>query len=118
MENITIIGAGIAGLCAAICLAEKGIANVREIIGAALNTVSETTDVLERDTVLYPRFDREKCIGCGRCILSCEDGGHQALKAGKGAKPVLDVRKCVGCHLCVLVCPEGAVRPAGKRRKL
>ena len=32
-----------------------------------------------RETIVYPRIDREKCIGCGRC------------------------------HLCRLVCPTGAI---------
>ena len=25
------------------------------------------------------RLDKEKCIGCGRCYVSCYDGAHQAL---------------------------------------
>ena len=96
-------------------LAEKGIAHVGDIVGEALPYVSETTDVLERDTVIYPSFHREKCIGCGRCMISCADGGHQAIRLNEKRQPVLDVRKCVGCHLCVLVCPENAIRPGGRR---
>ena len=57
-----------------------GIKSVKDIIGAGLDSVSDTTDVLERDTVLFPVFDTEKCNGCGRCVISCNDGGHQAIK--------------------------------------
>ena len=96
-------------------LAEKGISNVREIIGQALDTVSETTDTLERDTILFPRFEPDKCIGCGRCVISCNDGGHQAIRWGENRRPRLDGRKCVGCHLCILTCPEHAIMPAMKR---
>ena len=96
-------------------LAEKGISNVREIIGQALDTVSETTDALERDTILFPRFETDKCIGCGRCVISCNDGGHQAIRWGEDRRPRLDGRKCVGCHLCILTCPEHAIVPAMKR---
>ena len=96
-------------------LAEKGVSNVEEIRGLALDSVSETTDVLERDTVVYPRFQRDRCIGCGRCMISCADGGHQAIRIGRDRRPILDVRKCVGCHLCVLVCPEKAIHSARKR---
>jgi dihydroorotate oxidase B, catalytic subunit (EC 1.3.3.1) len=35
-------------------LAQFGISNVRDIVGAGLSSVSDTTDVLERDTVLFP----------------------------------------------------------------
>ena len=77
-------------------LAEKGLDSVEATRGLALDSVSETTDVLERDTIVFPKFHREKCIGCGRCFISCADG-------------------CVGCHLCVLVCPQRAISSSRKR---
>ena len=98
-------------------LAEKGFRSVGEARGLALSSVSETTDVLERDTVIYPKFHREKCIGCGRCEISCADGGHQAIRLGEDRKPRLDAQKCVGCHLCVLVCPQRAITSSRKRVK-
>jgi len=96
-------------------LAEKGFSSVREAVGLALDSVSETTDVLERDTVVFPKFNREKCIGCGRCEISCADGGHQAIRLNEGRRPILNGKKCVGCHLCVLVCPERAITSSRKR---
>lgn len=96
-------------------LAEKGFRGVDEARGLALSSVSETTDVLERDTVIYPKFHREKCIGCGRCTISCADGGHQAIRLDEDRKPRLDAKKCVGCHLCVLVCPQRAITSSRKR---
>ena len=96
-------------------LAEKGFAGVKEIVGLGLDALSPTTDALERDTVLFPRFNRERCIGCGRCAISCSDGGHQAIRLGAGRRPVLDGKKCVGCHLCALVCPQRAITAAPRR---
>ncbi len=96
-------------------LKEKGFASVAEARGLALDSVSDTTDVLERDTVVFPKFHRERCIGCGRCAISCADGGHQAIRLDEKRRPVLDGRKCVGCHLCVLVCPERAITSSRKR---
>ena len=96
-------------------LAEKGFAHVGEATGLALDFVSDSTDVLERDTVVFPKFHREKCIGCGRCVISCADGGHQAIHLTDDRKPVLDGRSCVGCHLCVLVCPQKAIAASRKR---
>ena len=96
-------------------LAEKGYESVKDIVGLAANTVSDSTDVLERDTVMFPKFDHAKCIGCGRCAISCSDGGHSAIMQGEDGKPKLDGSKCVGCHLCLLVCPEHAIGTAKKR---
>ena len=96
-------------------LAEKGFQSVQEAQGLAIDAVSKTTDVLERDTVIYPKFHREKCIGCGRCVISCADGGHQAIRLGPDRRPVLNGAACVGCHLCVLVCPARAISSSRKR---
>ena len=96
-------------------LAEKGFTSVKDAIGLALDTISDSTDVLERDTVIFPKFNREKCIGCGRCMISCADGGHQAITLNEERKPILNGKKCVGCHLCVLVCPQRAITSSRKR---
>ena len=96
-------------------MAEKGFTNIREFKGLGLDTVSQTTDVLERDTIVLPMFDRTKCIGCGRCEISCADGGHQAVRLDQDRRPVLNGKACVGCHLCLIVCPQGAIR-AGRKR--
>ncbi|MBR6014469.1 MAG: NAD-dependent dihydropyrimidine dehydrogenase subunit PreA, partial [Firmicutes bacterium] len=56
-------------------LAQLGLKSVKDLIGAGLDSVSDTTDALARDSVLFPKFDTETCIGCGRCVISCNDGG-------------------------------------------
>ena len=96
-------------------LAEKGFETVKEAVGLGLGALSGTTDVLERDSVIFPRFIRERCVGCGRCMISCMDGGHQAIRLDENRRPALDGKKCVGCHLCVLVCPQKAIAPGKKR---
>jgi dihydropyrimidine dehydrogenase (NAD+) subunit PreA len=98
-----------------IYLHEKGLSSIKEIIGAGLDAISETTDVLERDTIQFPKFHHDRCIGCGRCMISCMDGGHQAIRLNENRRPVLNGAKCVGCHLCLLVCPQRAITPAAKR---
>ena len=96
-------------------LAEKDFSNVRDAVGLGLDTLSATTDVLERDTVIFPQFLRERCIGCGRCSISCADGGHQAITMDENRRPILNGKNCVGCHLCLLVCPQRAIVPGKKR---
>ena len=90
--------------------------NVKDIIGSRINDVIDV-EKMERDIAIFPKFLRNKCDGCGRCYISCMDGGHQAIKFGDDRKPVLDGNKCVGCHLCKLVCPNGAIVSSGKAVK-
>ena len=92
-------------------LQRTGISSVRDLVGKALDEVVPT-DALDRKTVSYPKFNRQACVGCGRCSISCFDGGHQAIVMEE--KPRLNSEKCVGCQLCRLVCPAGAIS-AGAR---
>jgi len=95
-------------------LSSQGYKNISQIVGKALPNIVPA-DKLERDSICYPRFERNKCLGCGRCYLSCFDGGHQAIKIDENTRqPVLIVDKCVGCQLCVTVCPAEAIS-SGKR---
>ena len=90
-------------------MAEKGVEHVADLVGELLPKFNLPSD-LDRDTIVYPKIDREKCIGCGRCHVSCMDGGHQAIAFDSETRqPRIVGTKCVGCHLCRLVCPTGAI---------
>lgn len=93
-------------------MSEKGFNTIYDFLGKANEKIIPADD-LDRSHICFPKFDREKCIGCGRCFLSCYDGGHQAIRMNADSKPILDGKKCVGCHLCKIVCPLGAIS-AGK----
>jgi len=90
-------------------MAERGIAQVSDLVGELLPKFYLPSD-LDRDTIVYPMIDRDRCIGCGRCYTSCMDGGHQAINFDTETRqPRIVGTKCVGCHLCRLVCPTGAI---------
>ena len=90
-------------------LAERGITHLADIVGEELPNFVRPTD-LDRETIVYPKIDPNKCMGCGRCYVSCMDGGHQAIVFDAATrKPRMVGTKCVGCHLCRLVCPTGAI---------
>ncbi len=95
---------------------ERGIASIKELIGEELKNFVLPHD-LDRETMVFPKIDREKCIGCGRCYVSCADGGHQAIVFDEDRKPRIIGTKCVGCHLCRLVCPTGAIGMAKRMNK-
>jgi dihydropyrimidine dehydrogenase (NAD+) subunit PreA len=95
-------------------MADRGVEHVADLVGERLPEFRLPSD-LDRDTRVYPRFERSRCLGCGRCVISCSDGGHQALRMDPVTRrPQMDAAKCVGCHLCRLVCPVGAIS-SGKR---
>ena len=90
---------------------ERGYNNLDEFIGKALPNIIPAED-LDRSFMVLPDFNNKKCVGCGRCYVSCYDGGHQAIDWNeKKRRPVLN-DECVGCHLCLNVCPvQGCITP-------
>ena len=91
-------------------MAKSGIQRLGDLVGSQLGSFTTPTN-LDRSTVVYPIIDREVCVGCGRCEVSCADGGHQAIIFDRETRqPRIVGTKCVGCHLCRLVCPSGAIR--------
>ena len=89
-------------------MAERGITELKTLVGEQLKNFVKPSD-LDRETMVFPKIDRDKCIGCGRCYTSCMDGGHQAIDFNNDRTPRIIGTKCVGCHLCRLVCPTGAI---------
>ena len=83
-------------------MAERGIEHLEDLVGEQLPSFVLPSE-LDRDTMVYPKIDREKCIGCGRCFISCQDGGHQAITFDIDTRqPRIVGTKCVGC-------PTGAI---------
>ena len=97
-----------------IYMKEKNFIKVSDFIGLAKDNLV-SNDMLDKDTIEYPKFDYDKCIGCGRCYISCRDGGHNAIIFDKERNPSINYSKCVGCQLCKLVCPTLAITRATKR---
>ena len=90
-------------------MAKNGINELSQLVGEHITKFQKPIS-LDSETITYPKFNRELCIGCGRCYISCSDGGHQALVFDNETRqPHLIGSKCVGCHLCRLICPTGAI---------
>lgn len=88
---------------------EQGVNSLKELIGLANNNIIPA-EQLNRDYIVYPKIDLDKCVGCGRCYISCYDGAHQAMEWDeKTRRPNCNHDKCVGCLLCGHVCPVKAI---------
>lgn len=95
-------------------MAQRGISHVSDLVGEQLPKFVQPSD-MDRQSIVYPKIDHEKCVGCGRCEISCSDGGHQAIIFDTITRqPHIVGKKCVGCHLCRLVCPSGAIGLANR----
>lgn len=88
-----------------IYLAEKGFDKLEDFVGIALKNIIPAEEI-ERDFKIQVKIDLDKCVGCGRCYISCLDGAHQAIEWDEETrKPSICEDHCVGCQLCLLVCP-------------
>ena len=93
---------------------EQGVDHLEDLVGLASHNLIPAEE-LNRDYIVYPSIDENKCVGCGRCVISCHDGAHQAMGWDEEKRrPHCDENKCVGCLLCGLVCPVSAIS-SGKR---
>ena len=60
--------------------------------------------------------DLDRCIGCGACIDTCDQGALSLdeskadPKKGKKVQSVVDLTKCILCGYCAEVCPEFTIR--------
>lgn len=90
---------------------EQGVDHLSELVGIANKNIIPAEN-LNRDYLVRPHIDLDKCVHCGRCYISCYDGGHQAIEWDEIERvPHCNTDKCVGCLLCGHVCPVGAITP-------
>ena len=59
-------------------MVKHNFTRLQELVGEQLPKFMKP-DHLDRNTIIYPKIDKELCVGCGRCEISCSDGGHQAI---------------------------------------
>jgi dihydropyrimidine dehydrogenase (NAD+) subunit PreA len=88
-------------------LEENGLSDLESVIGAALPKI-----VAFPEMPLTPRAQAhvdDTCNGCMLCVVSCADGGFQAITGVKGEVVTIDGDKCDGCGLCAMVCPLGSI---------
>jgi ferredoxin len=56
--------------------------------------------------VVTLRLDREKCMGCGTCLLVCP---HAVLSLTNGKIDIVDRDACMECGACSRNCPVEAL---------
>jgi dihydropyrimidine dehydrogenase (NAD+) subunit PreA len=80
---------------------------IEDFCGAGNKRILNFSD-LDPNYHVKAMIDQDKCGQCENCIVSCNDGGYQAIEMKNDFPTVVD-EKCTGCSLCVQVCPNEAV---------
>lgn len=99
--------AGATALCA--CDSRHGL------IGVDLDTFAPLPNIVPHSALrpikhAVAQVDKSRCTRCGRCVISCNDGGHRAYVVDEAGYPTVDSQKCYGCGLCPDVCPADCIR--------
>jgi len=78
---------------------------VEAVIGKALDRIGTYNDLDNKQHVIA-LIDPEMCINCGKCYMTCNDTGYQAISFDEVTHlPKVNEGSCTGCTLCYSVCP-------------
>ncbi len=56
--------------------------------------------------VVSLKYDRELCVGCGRCIEVCP---HAVFVLENKRSYIIDINSCMECGACAINCPTAAL---------
>ncbi|XP_050717874.1 dihydropyrimidine dehydrogenase [NADP(+)]-like [Eriocheir sinensis] len=83
---------------------EDKIPSIRDVVGQALPMVGAYGDLDNRQQKVA-LIDEDMCINCGKCYMTCNDSGYQAIIFDPKTHLTKVTDDCTGCTLCVSVCP-------------
>jgi len=82
----------------------RTIPTVNDVIGKALDYIGPYTKLNNKEHVVA-YVDKSLCINCGKCYMTCNDSGYQAIKFDPETHLPTVNDSCTGCTLCLSVCP-------------
>ncbi|KAE9548824.1 hypothetical protein FO519_007960 [Halicephalobus sp. NKZ332] len=77
----------------------KKVFTVKDVIGEALNEVGSYNE-LDNKQQKVALIDDDLCINCGKCYLTCNDSGYQAITFDPVTHFPHVTDDCTGCTLC------------------
>ncbi|ESO92596.1 hypothetical protein LOTGIDRAFT_233044 [Lottia gigantea] len=80
------------------------VLHVQDVIGKALPMIGSYGDLDNKQQVVA-LVDDDMCINCGKCYMTCNDSGYQAITFDPLTHLPHVTEDCTGCTLCVSVCP-------------
>ncbi|XP_045147841.1 dihydropyrimidine dehydrogenase [NADP(+)] isoform X1 [Echinops telfairi] len=82
----------------------KPVPAIKDVIGKALKYLGAYGELSNIEQVVA-MIDEEMCINCGKCYMTCNDSGYQAIKFDTETHLPTVTDTCTGCTLCLSVCP-------------
>lgn len=73
-------------------------------IGRALDKIGTYNDLDNKEQAVA-LVDEDLCVNCGKCYMTCNDSGYQAILFDAETHIPIVTPDCTGCTLCVSVCP-------------
>ncbi|XP_067109808.1 dihydropyrimidine dehydrogenase [NADP(+)] [Osmerus mordax] len=83
---------------------KKPVPSVKDVIARALKHIGAYQELDNKEQVVA-LIDEEMCINCGKCYMTCNDSGYQAIKFDPETHFPVVMDTCTGCTLCYSVCP-------------
>ncbi len=77
---------------------------LQEIVGFSLSKIGSYSNLDNKQQVVAV-VDEEMCINCGKCYMTCNDSGYQAITFNAKTHLPIVTEDCTGCTLCASVCP-------------
>lgn len=84
---------------------EQGYESICDFRGDALENIISTSEVVRGSEGIHISVDRDRCIGCGECNISCF---YDAVDMRDG-RATIDQERCDICGLCLEKCPTKAI---------
>ncbi|EPQ05823.1 Dihydropyrimidine dehydrogenase [NADP+] [Myotis brandtii] len=76
----------------------------KDVIGRTLQYLGTFGDLSIEEQVVA-LIDEDMCINCGKCYMTCNDSGYQAIQFDPETHLPSVGDACTGCTLCLSVCP-------------
>jgi len=83
---------------------DHGFETIDDFVGISAKKLTDHGK-LDKNIKKVSSINRDTCVKCNLCVVSCRDGGYQAITAGPDRIPVVNTEECTGCSLCQQVCP-------------
>ncbi|KAF4088120.1 hypothetical protein AMELA_G00079370 [Ameiurus melas] len=83
---------------------KKPVPAVKDVIARALRHIGAYQELNNQEQV-QALIDEEMCINCGKCYMTCNDSGYQAITFDPETHLPVVLDSCTGCTLCLSVCP-------------
>lgn len=77
---------------------------VKDLVGLALDRVGAWNQ-LDLKAQKVALIEPDMCINCGKCYMTCNDSGYQAIRFDAETHIPTVTDDCTGCTLCLSVCP-------------